>query len=107
METLNDKSALAEFTLYFLCPGSDDEEGWNEERIAEEVKLFDSAQRSAVCVFLRSTLDLPQFSRPHAEFGLKSWRVEVGQVPDLPSPRSEPRPAGVGQRPKKHPSPDH
>jgi hypothetical protein len=34
METLNDKSALAEFTLYFPCPGSDDEEGWNEERIA-------------------------------------------------------------------------
>src|SRR5580692_10235429 len=29
METLGQKTVLAEFTLYFLCPGSDDEEGWD------------------------------------------------------------------------------
>jgi hypothetical protein len=75
METLPDKSVLAEFTLYFLCPGSDDEEGWNKTRIAEMVKLFDRGQRCAVCVFLRSTLDLEQFSSAHAEFGLKCWCV--------------------------------
>jgi hypothetical protein len=40
METLGTKSVLAEFTLYFLCPGSDDEEGWDETRIAAIVELF-------------------------------------------------------------------
>jgi hypothetical protein len=73
METLDDKSVLAEFTVYSLCPGSDDEGGWNETRIAEMVRLFDRAQRSAVGLFLRSTLYLPQLSSAHAEFGLKWW----------------------------------
>jgi hypothetical protein len=76
METLNEGSVLAEFTLYFLCPGGDDEEGWDETRIAATVKLFDDAQRAAVCVFLQSILESPAFSshRPYAEFGLRWWR---------------------------------
>jgi hypothetical protein len=69
MEKLDAKSVLAEFTQYFLCPGSDDEDGWNETRIVEMVKLFDSAQRSLVCVFLQ------QFDSAHAKFGLKWWCV--------------------------------
>jgi hypothetical protein len=76
METLNNKSVLAEFTMYFLCPGSDDEEGWDENRIAATVKLFNSAQRAAVAAFLQSILESPEFSsqRSYAEFGLSWWR---------------------------------
>jgi hypothetical protein len=76
METLDTESVLAEFTLYFLCPGSDDEEGWDEKRIAARVKLFASAQRTAVAVFLQSILESPAFSshRSYAEFGLRWWR---------------------------------
>jgi hypothetical protein len=76
METLNNKSVLAEFTMYFLCPGSDDEEGWDENRIATIVKFFDSAQRAAVSAFLQSILESPKFSshRSYAEFGLRWWR---------------------------------
>jgi hypothetical protein len=75
METLGTKSVLAEFTLYFLCPGSDDEEGWDETRIAAIVELFDSAQRAAVTVFLQAILESPAFSshRPYSEFGLRWW----------------------------------
>src|SRR5580692_5732039 len=53
METsdLGDPIVL-EFTLYFLCPGSEDE-GWNEKSIAETADLFNSGQRDAVADFLR------------------------------------------------------
>jgi hypothetical protein len=53
METsdLHDPLVL-EFTLYFLCPG-DEEDGWDEKSIAENVSLFNSGQRDAVADFLR------------------------------------------------------
>ena len=58
METteLRDPIVL-EFTLYFLCPGNEDE-GWNEQRIAEMVGLFNSRQRGAVADLLRFVVNL-------------------------------------------------
>ena len=54
METISgeDDSVLAEFTMYFLCPGNEDE-GWDEKAIAEQVALFDPEQRAVICDFLR------------------------------------------------------
>src|SRR4051812_35742773 len=43
METVGDNSVLAEFTMYFLCPGNVDE-GWDEKRIADRASLFNAAQ---------------------------------------------------------------
>jgi len=72
METLQDESVVAEFTMYFLCPGSEDE-GWDENRIAERVSLFDAAQRGLVRDFLRSTVECDWCWPVYAEFGLKWW----------------------------------
>lgn len=37
-----DDPIVLEFTLYFLCPGSEDD-GWDEERIGEMVGFFNSS----------------------------------------------------------------
>jgi hypothetical protein len=76
METVRDESVLAEFTMYFLCPGSEDE-GWDENGLAERVSLFDASQRSLVGDFLRSIVEKETLQHWHAypEYGLKRWCV--------------------------------
>jgi len=79
LETLTDenRSVLAEFTMYFLCPG-DEEEGWRETRIAALVALFDGAQRSIIADFLKIIAENETLKswRPYAEFGLKWWAAQ-------------------------------
>jgi hypothetical protein len=60
-----------------LCPGSDDEGGWDEREIVEIVKAFDTAQREVVAIFLKSIVESPEPRMPRdwAEFGLKWWRA--------------------------------
>ena len=74
METVSDESVLAEFTMYFLCPGNKDE-GWDEKRIRERVSRFDPAQRDLVGDFLRSIVEEEalHYWHPYAEHGLKWW----------------------------------
>ena len=76
LETVGDGSVLSEFTMYFLCPGNEDE-GWDDERITALVSLFDAAQRGLVVEFLRSIAenDALHSWHPHAEHGLKWWGV--------------------------------
>lgn len=73
---LNDPIVL-EFTLYFLCPG-DEDEGWDEKTIAELASLFNSAQRDVVADFLRFVVNwAPGRDRDwklRAEFGLNWWQ---------------------------------
>ena len=75
METCDQSDPIVlEFTLYFLCPGNEDE-GWDEKRIAETVGLFNSRQRDAVADLLRFVAnwdDEPYWKR-RAEFGLGWW----------------------------------
>jgi hypothetical protein len=53
METRDvDDPIVLEFTLYFLCPG-DEDDGWDEKSIVETVGFFNSGQRDAVADFLR------------------------------------------------------
>lgn len=71
---LNDPIVL-EFTLYFLCPGVEDD-GCYEKRIAELVVLFNSGQRDAVAEFLRFVANRSYGWgwKERAEFGLRWWR---------------------------------
>ncbi|MBN8733464.1 MAG: hypothetical protein J0L64_23215 [Acidobacteria bacterium] len=73
-ETLSDESVLAEFTMYFLCPGNQ-HDGWREKDIEELVRLFNPAQRSVVCGFLRPILENEKLRYWHAfaRFGLTWW----------------------------------
>ena len=73
-ETLSDESVLAEFTMYFLCPGNKDD-GWREKDIEELVRLFNPAQRSVVCDFLQAILEHEKLRYWHAQarFGLTWW----------------------------------
>jgi hypothetical protein len=71
METLGDESVLSEFAMYFLCPGNEDE-GWDEKRIAEMVAIFDTTQRIVVEDFLRSIVDSAAL-HSYAKHGLKWW----------------------------------
>jgi hypothetical protein len=77
METVIEQSVLAEFTMYFLCPGSEDE-GWQEEELQARVALFDSAQRTAVAEFLQSILSHGALQHwfPYAKYGLKWWTAK-------------------------------
>lgn len=72
-----DDPIVLEFTLYFLCPGNEDD-GWDEARISKRVGLFNSAQRDAVADFLRFVLDCDEWEywKQFAEFGLSRWRPE-------------------------------
>jgi hypothetical protein len=74
METVGDESVLSEFTMYFLCPGSEDE-GWDEKAAIERVALFDTAQKNLIGDFLRSILDRSalHYWHPYAEHGLRWW----------------------------------
>jgi hypothetical protein len=74
MESIDRDSLVLEFTVYFLTPGNPDE-GWDEERIAERVKLFDAAQRRVVGDFLRSIVECNalRYCHAYAEHGLKWW----------------------------------
>jgi hypothetical protein len=76
VETLGDQwsSVLAEFAMYFLRPGSEDE-GWDEKGLAELVGLFDVPQRSVIAEFLRLIAedDTLPYWHPNAEYGLKWW----------------------------------
>jgi hypothetical protein len=88
METISgeDDSVLAEFTMYFLCPGNEDE-GWDEKAIAGLVDLFDSTQRSLVGDFLRmivKNVALPYW-HPYADYGLKWW--SGGETSGEPEPK--------------------
>jgi hypothetical protein len=47
-----DDPIVLEFTLYFLCPGGE-EDSWGEKSLAERVGFLDSGQREAVADFLR------------------------------------------------------
>ena len=70
---------VLEFTLYSLCPG-DEDDGWDEVRIAETVGLFNSGQRHAVADFLRFVVNWAEGHRKgwdwkrRAEFGLSRWQ---------------------------------
>ena len=74
METFDRRSIVLEFTVYFLCPGNEDE-GWNEKRIVERVGLFNIAQRRVVERFLQAILNDQQMQEFHsyAEHGLRWW----------------------------------
>lgn len=76
VETVSDQweSVLAEFTMYFLCPGNADE-GWDEKSIAELVALFDAAQRSVIGDFLLMIAENDKLSYWHRDpnYGLKWW----------------------------------
>jgi hypothetical protein len=76
METGGHESVLAEFTMYFLCPGSEDE-GWDYEQIGKRVVLFNSAQRAAIRDFLQAIKNNEIIAGWHAyaEYGLKWWVV--------------------------------
>jgi hypothetical protein len=69
------KDVAAEFTFYFLCPGSEDE-GWDAVRIAEIAALFDSYQRLMVADVLQRIAGDPgsRYWHAGAEFGLQWWR---------------------------------
>jgi len=73
------ESAPSEFTIYFLCPG-DPEDGWNADRTAELVRLFNVEQRTAVCDFLSAVKE--RFARDwegqFVEFGLTRWGRGAG-----------------------------
>jgi len=74
LDTLSDESVVAEFTMYFFCPGNADE-GWDQARITELVALFDPAQRSLIAEFLRGIAESKMLDNwhPFAEYGLKWW----------------------------------
>jgi hypothetical protein len=74
IETFDRRSIVLEFTLYFLCPGNE-HDGWNEERIAEIVMLFDIAQRKVVGHLLQAILNDQRLRvfHPDAEWGLRFW----------------------------------
>jgi hypothetical protein len=76
METSDlDDPIVLEFTLYFLCPGNEDE-GWNEKSIAERVGFFNSGQRDAVADLLRFIVNWAEGRdwKRRAEFGLSWWQ---------------------------------
>jgi len=76
METRDVEDPIVlEFTLYFLCPGNEDE-GWDENRIDERVHPFNSSQREAVAEFLRFLADWAEGRdwKRRAEFGLSRWQ---------------------------------
>ncbi len=73
-ETLEDKTVLAEFTLYFLCPGNPDE-GWSPEEASARVDLFSREQREVVVGFFHRMPAGKRFDywRIYCEQGLKWW----------------------------------
>ena len=73
METVGDESVLAEFTMYFLCPGKEVE--GDEKGIVGLVSQFDTAQKSMVEDFLRSIVETEALKHwhPYAEYGIKWW----------------------------------
>jgi hypothetical protein len=75
MERLGDESMLSKFTLYFLCPGNE-QEGWDEDCIAAMADLFNSDQRDVVGTYLRAVLqvDEPRYWHSYAKHGLRWWR---------------------------------
>jgi hypothetical protein len=76
METSDlDDPIVLEFTLYFLCPG-DEDDGWDEKRIAKTVGFFNSSQRHAVADFLRFVVNWAKGGdwKQRAEFGLSWWQ---------------------------------
>jgi hypothetical protein len=76
METSDlDDPTVLEFTLYFLCPGNEDD-GWDEQVIATRIGPFNSAQRDAVADFLRFVVDRADAGdwKQRAEFGLSRWQ---------------------------------
>ena len=75
METLDQDCVVAEFTMYFVCPGNE-EEGWDEERVAGLVSLFDLEQRKAIADYMRAIVGRSDLRHWHAntEFGLRCWR---------------------------------
>ena len=72
-----DDPIVLEFTLYFLCPGNEDD-GWDEQRFADLIRLFNSAQRAAVADFLRFVVNWVDYGdwKGRAEFGLTRWQPE-------------------------------
>jgi len=68
------KVCFWEFTMYFLCPGNE-EEGWHDKALAELVSLFDADQRAIIREFLRSIAENVALRswRSCAEHGLKWW----------------------------------
>lgn len=74
METLDQEGVVAEFTMYFLCPGNE-KEGWEEDRAARLVSLFDPEQRKAIGDYLRAVVERSDLRYWHvyAEFGLRCW----------------------------------
>ena len=74
MENLSDECVLSEYTMYFLCPGNEDA-GWDEEKIAGLVGVFDTAQKDVVGDFLRSIMEREElrYWHPYVEQGLKWW----------------------------------
>ena len=75
MQTFNKDSIVLEFTLYFLCPGIEDN-GWDEKKIAERVSLFGPLQRKLIGEVLLAIVsdDALTSWHPHAYFGLKWWQ---------------------------------
>ena len=63
METFGHHSVLLELTMYFLCPGNEDE-GWDEKGIAEMVSLFNVAQRCRASAPASMKARLPRATNP-------------------------------------------
>jgi hypothetical protein len=70
-----DDPIVLEFTLYFLCPG-DEDDGWDEEGIGERIGLFNSVQRDAVVDLLRFVVNWAEGQdwKRRAELGLSWWQ---------------------------------
>jgi len=76
MKTFDRNNLVLEFTVYFLCPG-DEDEGWDEDRIARRVGRFNAVQRNVVADFFRAILENDELYlyHPYAKQGLTRWSV--------------------------------
>lgn len=70
-----DDSMVLEFTLYFLCPGNEDD-GWAQGGIAQRVNFFNAEQRDAIADFLRFVMSWAERGdwKLRSEFGLRHWQ---------------------------------
>ena len=73
METSDlDNPIVLEFTLYFLCPG-DEDDGWDVRSIEATAGLFNASQREAVADLLRFVVNYDAWNE-RAAFGLSWWQ---------------------------------
>lgn len=76
IETFHRDSLVLEFALYFLVSGNEDD-GWDDEEIAELADLFDSSQRAVVGDWLQQIRESHELCVFHEQafIGLRWWRT--------------------------------